>query len=150
MKINYQGDLGTLEVVNVTGSARVCFPPRREMTWQTGFSGQAMNGNPFPLDEEYAKHLSKGMRALNHSEQHARNIVIWARTGNAWAYPTTAGEADPIKSAAKTRKERKLADLIVFVERLREAKSGQIIPFPAWLSANGRQRLLEIANRGKK
>lgn len=50
---------------------------------------------------------------------------------------------------AKTPKERRMADLMMFAAKYRESKPG-IVVFPAWLSEGGRQRLLQIANRGKK
>jgi hypothetical protein len=50
------------------------------------------------------------------------------------------------KRVAKTEKERRLADLMVFVAKYREGKSG-IVAFPEWLSKTGRDRLLEIAKR---
>lgn len=48
--------------------------------------------------------------------------------------------------AAKTPKERRLADLMVFVAKYREKQPGAVI-FPAWLSEDGRKRLMAIANR---
>lgn len=155
MKINCQYDLGTLEAVNVTGSTRIIFPPRRDMTWQTGFSGQAQ-GNPFSLGDSGISgqliHITPGFRPM--SSQEIKRAHKWAyglgqHSAN-WMPITFAGRAAIAKATARTTKEMKVADLMVFVAKLREAKSGQVIPFPAWLSATGRQRLLEIANRGKK
>lgn len=61
-----------------------------------------------------------------------------------------AAKAAYLNRTAKTPKERKLADLMTFVAKYRERKHGDVIAFPVWLSAAGRQRLLEIANRRMK
>ena len=152
MSINYQGDLGTLEAINITGSARICFPPRRDMTWQTGFSGQAAMRNQFPTNDEYMKHLANGMRAMSQNEMHCRHMAQMAAAQNAMAAPKPeqmpfAAKAAYMNRTAKTAKERRVADLMVFVAKYRERKHGDVIAFPAWLSKQGRKRLLDVANR---
>lgn len=127
------------------------FPPRRDMTWQTGFSGQAAMRNQFPTNDEYMKHLANGMRAMSQNEMLCRHMAQMAAAQNAIAKDPSpmpfAAKAAYLSRTASTPKERRVADLAVFVAKYRERKHGDVIAFPAWLSEGGRKRLLDIANR---
>lgn len=108
---------------------------------------QRMRGSNFPPESFL------GMRALSESEMHARHLAQMTGAQNALAGSVEqkplsfAARAAYYKRNAKTRKERKLADLMVFVAKYRGSKGGEVILFPEWLSMRGRDRLLEIAGR---
>lgn len=100
----------------------------------------------------YWEAYRKGMMALNLNEMHYRHMAQMASAQKAMAdgpklMPMPfAAKAAYLNRTAKTAKERRVADLMVFVAKYREHKPGIVI-FPAWLSEDGRKRLLDIANR---
>ena len=120
--------------------------------WRSPYSGQAQ-GHPFPPDDEYIRHQAIGMGALSQHEMHCRHMAQMAAAQKAMAdgpklMPMPfAAKAAYLSRTASTPKERRVADLAVFVAKYRERKHGDVIAFPAWLSEQGRKRLLDVANR---
>lgn len=121
--------------------------------WRSPYSGQAQ-GYPFPPDDEYIRHLANGMMAMSQNEMLCRHMAQMAAAQNAIAKDPRpmpfAAKAVYLIRTASTPRQRRVADLAVFVAKYRERKHGDVIAFPAWLSATGRQRLLEIAQRQRR